>query len=48
MNMLRPEKVAPNVSADAYMIGQHDFNAHPLAPLCMETEMQLKPTTRET
>ena len=48
-NMLRSTRVAPNgVSADAYMNGQHDFNAHPLAPLGMETEIHLKPTARET
>ena len=48
VNMLRPARVAPNVSADAYMNGQHNFNAHPLAPLGMEPEMHLKSTARET
>ena len=48
VNMLRPARVAPNVSADAYLNGQHDFNAHPLAPLGMETEIHLKPEVRET
>ena len=46
--MLRPARVAPNVSAYAYMHGQHNVNAHPLAPLCMEVEMCLKPDARET
>ena len=46
--MLRPARVSPNVSAYAYMHGQHDFNVHPLAPLGMEAEMHLKPDARET
>ena len=46
VNMLRPARVT--VSADAYMNGKHDFNAHTLSPLGMETEMHLKPTARET
>ena len=48
LNMLRPARVAPNVSAHAYMHGQHNFNAHPLAPLGMEVEMHLKPDARDT
>ena len=48
LNMLRPARVAPNVSVYAYMHGQHNFNAHPLAPLGMEVEMHLKPDARET
>ena len=48
LNMLRPARVAPNISAYAYMHGQHDFNAHPLAPMGMETEIHLKPTARDT
>ena len=48
VNMLRPARVAPNVSADAYLNGQHDFNAHPLAPVGMECEIHLKPGARDT
>jgi len=33
LNMLRSAQVAPNVSAYAYLWGQHDFNANPFAPL---------------
>ena len=47
-NMLRPARMAPNVSAYASMHGQHNFNAHPLAPLGMEVEMHLKSDARET
>ena len=46
--MLRPARVAPNVSAFAYLYGQHNFNAHPLAPLGMEVEMHVKPGARDT
>ena len=48
VNMPRPARVAPRVSADAYMNWQHDFNAHPLAPLGIEVEMHLKPAARDT
>ena len=48
LNMLRPARVARNVSPYAYMHGQHNFNAYPLAPLGMEVEVHLKPDTRET
>ena len=40
--------MAPNLSVYAYMHGQHNFNAHPLAPLGMEVEMHLKPDARDT
>ena len=47
LNMLRPARVAPNVSAYAYMHGQHNFNAHPSAPVGMGVEMHLKPDARD-
>ena len=48
LNILRPARVAPNVSAHTYMHGRYDFNAHPLTPLGMEVEIHLKPGARET
>jgi hypothetical protein len=33
LNMLRAANAAPNVSAYMYTHGNHDFNAHPFAPL---------------
>ena len=48
LNFLRPARVAPNVSAHAYMHGQHHYNSHPLVPLGMEVEMHAKPEARDT
>ena len=33
LNLLRPSRLLPTVSAHAHLYGQHDYNAHPLAPL---------------
>ena len=48
LNMLRPSRTTPNVSAYAHLHGQHDYNAHPLAPLGMQCEMHVMPDVRET
>ena len=48
MNMLRPSRLVPNVSAHAHLHGQHDYNAHPLAPLGCAVEMHVVPDVRET
>ena len=48
LNMLRSARVAPNVSAYAYLWGQHDFNANPFAPLGCKVEAHIKPSVRET
>ena len=48
LNMLRSARVAPNVSAYAYLWKQHDFNANPFAPLGCKVEAHIKPAVRET
>ena len=46
--MLQSAQVAPNVSAHAYLWGQHDFNANPFAPLGCRVEAHITPSVRET
>ena len=46
LNMLRPTRLNPNISADAFFHGQHDFNKHPMAPPGTKTVAHLKPTQR--
>ena len=46
--MLQSARVAPNVSAYAYLWGQHNFNANPFAPLGCKVEAHIKPSVRET
>jgi hypothetical protein len=48
LNMLRSARVAPNVSAYAYLWKQHDFNANPFAPLGCKVEAHIQPAVRET
>lgn len=48
LNLLRPSRTTPNVSAYAHLYGQHDYNQHPLAPLGMAVEMHVVPDIRET
>ena len=48
LNLLRPSRTTPNVSAYAHLFHQHDYNQHPLAPLGMAVEMHLVPDIRET
>ena len=48
LNMLRPSRMTPTVSAYAYAWGQHDYNANPFAPLGCKVEAHLTPSTRET
>ena len=48
LNMLRPSRTTPNVSAYAHLHGQHDYNAQPIAPLGMQCEMHVMPDARET
>ena len=33
LNMLRPSRITPKVSAYAYLHGMHSYNANPFAPL---------------
>ncbi len=48
LNMLRSARVAPNVSAYAYLWKQHNFNANPFAPLGCKVEAHIQPAVRET
>ena len=48
LNLLRPSRTTPNVSAYAHLFHQHDYNQHPLAPLGMAVEMHVVPDIRET
>ncbi len=48
LNLLRPARICPTVSAYAYLWGPHDYNAHPFAPLGCKIEAYLYPGTRET
>ena len=48
LNMLRSARVAPHVSAYAYLWKQHNFNANPFAPLGCKVEAHIQPTVRET
>ena len=48
LNLLRPSNVCPNVSAHAFMHGQFDYNAMPLAPLGCAVQLYLKPHRRKS
>jgi hypothetical protein len=47
-NMLQSAQVAPNVSAYAYLWGQHNFNANLFAPLGCKVEANVKPAVWES
>ncbi|KAL7479903.1 hypothetical protein ACHAW6_005621 [Cyclotella cf. meneghiniana] len=42
-NLLRQSRIAPKVSAYAYLHGSHDFNKIPLAPLGFAVQVHKKP-----
>ncbi|KAL7490234.1 hypothetical protein ACHAW6_015984 [Cyclotella cf. meneghiniana] len=48
LNLLRQSKVAPKVSACAYLNGPHDYNWMPLAPLGREVQVHDKPMRRKS
>ncbi len=48
LNMLRPARMTPTVSAYTYLWGQHDYNTNPFAPLGCKVESHLVPSIRET
>jgi hypothetical protein len=50
LNMLRAANAAPNVSVSAYMYthGNHDFNAHPFAPLGCAVQLFETPEVRKS
>ena len=48
LNMLRPSRMTPTVSAYVYAWGQHDYNANLFGPLSCKVEAHLIPSIRET
>ncbi len=48
LNMLQSARVTLNVSAYAYLWGQHDFNENPFAPLGCKVEAHIKPSVCKT
>ena len=48
LNLLRTSRVNPNLSAYAYLHGEHDFNTHPLAPLGTRAMVHQKAHKRGT
>ena len=48
LNMLRQSKVTPTVSAIAFLLGQHSYNANPFAPLGCKVEAHVTPGVRES
>ena len=47
LNMLRPSRVVPKVSAFAYLNGEHNHNQQPFAPLGCKVEIHVMPKVRE-
>jgi len=48
LNLLRPSRRIPAVSAYAYMYGQHNYDRNPFAPLGCKVEAHMMPSTRDT
>jgi hypothetical protein len=48
LNLLRPSRRIPAVSAYAYMYGQHNYDQNPFAPLGCKVEAHMMPSTRDT
>ena len=48
LNLMRPSNVAPKISAHAYMHGQFNYDAMPLAPMGCAVQLYLKPHRRKT
>ena len=48
LNLLRNSRVNPNLSAWAYLFGNHDFNKVPLAPPGAKIVLHSKPTQRKS
>ena len=48
LNMLRPSRMTPTISAYAYLWKQHDYNTNPFAPLGCRVEAHLVPAIRES
>ena len=47
-NLLHQSNIAPNVSAQAYTFGPHDFNRMLLEPLGYAVQIHEKPSKRQT
>ena len=47
-NILHQSNIAPNVSAQAYTFGPHNFNRMPLSPLVCAVQIHLKTSKRRT
>ncbi len=48
LNLLRPSRRLPTVSAYAYLYGQHNYDRNPFAPLGCKVEAHMMPSTRKT
>ena len=48
LNLLQKSRVVPTISAFVHMYRQHDYDAHPFAPLGCEIEMHIMPIGRKT
>ena len=48
LNLLRNSRINPNLSAWAYLFGNHDFNKVPLAPPGTKVVLHAKPTNRKS
>jgi hypothetical protein len=48
LNMLRPSRMTPTISAYTYLWKQHDYNTNPFAPLGCRVEAHLVPAIRES
>jgi hypothetical protein len=48
LNLLRPSRRLPSVSAYAYLYGQHNYDKLPFAPLGCKVEAHMMPSTRDT
>ena len=48
LNLLRPSRINPALSAYAFLFGQFDFNTTPIAPPGTKAMIHLKPAARAT
>jgi hypothetical protein len=48
LNMLRPSRMTPTISAYTYLWGQHDYNSNPFTLLGCKVKAHLVPSIRET
>ena len=48
LNMLRPSRVVPTISAYTQLYGTHDYNRHPFAPLGCKIQVHEMPSVRKS